>query len=191
MKEIEKEHKDIYEKVQLYLIRSQGIPLTAPIFKRYSTTLRNYLQQCYLTPLSHKDQTHARQQAQVATSIRTLLRKKNLEKKAQKFFSDTNAFLELSDNPFRETLNSVVQLLNKLRREKRIFKWQHEQMMPDQATCELAHLYFNPKTHKVQRKCFYQKASLWLSFVGHVRMAFLFDPSKIRFMLQQRIFQSF
>ena len=179
MKEVEKEHEDIHRKVQLSLIRNQRIPSTASVFKQYSTNLRHYLQQCYLAPLSYKDQTHARQQAQIATSIRTLLRKNNLiirltdkghnfyigsaaefEKKAQKFFSDTNAFLELSDNPFRETLNRVVRLLNTLRGEKRILKWQHEQMMPDQATCELAHLYFNPKTHKVQWKRFYHRASL-------------------------------
>ena len=63
---------------------------------------------------------------------------------------DTNAFIELSENPFDEVLNKVIQLLNKLRGEKLIFKWQYEEMMPDRTKCELAHLYFNPKTHKVE-----------------------------------------
>ncbi|CAF3977119.1 unnamed protein product, partial [Rotaria magnacalcarata] len=39
-------------------------------------------------------------------------------------------------------------LLNTLRGKDLIRKWQYEQMMPDRTTCELAHLYFNPKTHK-------------------------------------------
>ncbi|CAM4949356.1 unnamed protein product [Rotaria socialis] len=70
------------------------------------------------------------------------------EKKAQKFFSDTNAFIELSSNPFNEILDKVMQLLNTLRGKDLIRKWQYEQMMPDRTKCELAHLYFNPKTHK-------------------------------------------
>ncbi|CAF4204798.1 unnamed protein product, partial [Adineta steineri] len=69
------------------------------------------------------------------------------EKKAQQFFSDTNAFDELSYNPFNEILDKVIQLLNKLRSKKLILKWQYEEMIPDRTKCELAHLYFNPKTH--------------------------------------------
>ncbi|CAM4836895.1 unnamed protein product [Rotaria magnacalcarata] len=72
----------------------------------------------------------------------------NLKKKAQKVFSDTNAFIELSYNPFNEILDKVIQLLNTLRGKGFIRKWQYEQMMPDRTNCELAHLYFNPKTHK-------------------------------------------
>lgn len=71
------------------------------------------------------------------------------EKKAQQFFSDTHALVELSRNPFNEILNKVIQLLNRLRQTKLIFKWQYDKMMPDKKTCELAHLYFNPKTHRV------------------------------------------
>ncbi|CAF2025721.1 unnamed protein product, partial [Rotaria magnacalcarata] len=70
------------------------------------------------------------------------------EQKATKFFSDTNAFIELSSNPFNEILDKVIQLLNTLRGKDLIRKWQYEQMIPDRTTCELAHLYFNPKTHK-------------------------------------------
>jgi len=71
------------------------------------------------------------------------------DKKAQKFFQETNAFIELSYNPFHEILNKVIQLLNRLNSEKLILVRQHEQMMPDRKNAELAHLYFNPKTHKV------------------------------------------
>jgi hypothetical protein len=168
VKEIEKEHKEIYNKVELNLIRTQDIPLKAPVFKQYSANLLNYLHHCYLTPLSYKDQIQAQQQAQIATSIRIRIQKKNLiirltdkghhfyigsivefEKKVQKFFSDTNAFMELSINPFNDILNNVIQLLNTFRGKNLIFKWQLDKMMPDRIKCELAHLYFNPKTHKV------------------------------------------
>ena len=71
------------------------------------------------------------------------------QKKAQKFFSDTNAFMELSYNPFNEILNKVIRLPNPFASTKRILQYQCKQMMPDRTNCELAHLYFNPKTHKV------------------------------------------
>ncbi|CAF4396621.1 unnamed protein product, partial [Rotaria magnacalcarata] len=45
-------------------------------------------------------------------------------------------------------LDKVILLLNTLRGKDLIRKWQYEQMMPDRTTCELAHLYFNPKTNK-------------------------------------------
>ena len=149
--------------------------MKALIFQEYSTNLRTYLQHCYFTPLSYKDQIQAQQQAQITTSIRKLIQEKKFiirltdksnnfyigstdefEKKVQKFFSETNAFIELPKNPFNEILNQVIQLLNMIRGKGLIFQWQHDKMMPDRIKCELAHLYFNPKTHKVQKKsiCF-------------------------------------
>ena len=168
LKEIEKDHKEIYRKVESDLIRNQGIPLRATIFKQYSTNLLNYLRHCYLTPLSYKDQIQAQQQAYIARSIRILIEKKKLiirltdkghnfyiglnrefKNKVEKFFSDTNAFIELSCNPFNQILDKVIQLLNKFYSKKLILKWQYEKMLPDRTLCKLAHLYFNPKTHKV------------------------------------------
>ncbi len=151
------------------MIQKQGIPYGASIFKQYKKNLHDYLDQCYFTPLSYKDQIQAKEQAKIFQSIRMKIKQFNLiirltdkgnnfyigsakefEKKVQKFFSDTNAFMELSTNPFNEILKKVTQLLNRLREKKLIFKWQYDKMMPDRKTCELAHLYFNPKTHKVQ-----------------------------------------
>ena len=74
--------------------------------------------------------------------------------KVEKFFSDTNAFTELSYNPFNEILDNVIQLFNRLRGKDLIYKWQYQKMMPDQTKCELAHLYSNPKPHKVYRAHF-------------------------------------
>jgi len=168
LKEIEKEYKEIYKKVELNLIRNQGIPLGASVFKQYSTNLHDYFHHCYFAPLSYNDQIQAKEQAQTTASIRMKIKQLNLilrltdkgnnfyigsaiefKKKVEKFFSDTNAFIELSENPFNEILNKVIQLLNQLREKKLIFKWQYDEMMPDRTKCELAHLYFNPKTHKV------------------------------------------
>ncbi|CAF5060766.1 unnamed protein product, partial [Rotaria magnacalcarata] len=166
--EIKNQHKDIYSKVENHLTgHPHLIPRNNAIFKQYSDHLLDYLNQSYFTPLSCKDQLISREQAQILGSIRRIIQNRNLiirvtdkgnnfyigsavefEKKAQKFFSDTNAFIELSYNPFNEILDKVTQLLNTLRGKDLIRKWQYEQMMPDRTNCELAHLYFNPKTHK-------------------------------------------
>ena len=74
----------------------------------------------------------------------------NFEQKVDKFFHDTNAFVELSHNPFNEILDKVVQLLRRLSSKKLILQWQEREMTPDRLKCELSHLYFNPKTHKVE-----------------------------------------
>lgn len=71
------------------------------------------------------------------------------EKKVEKFFRDTNAFIESAENPFHEIQNKVIELLNRLRQEDLISKEQYDEMIFDRNKCELAHLYFNPKTHKV------------------------------------------
>lgn len=63
---------------------------------------------------------------------------------------ETNAYIELRENPFHDVLHKVVQLLNQLRGKKSILQWQYNQMMPDPKKTELSHLYFNPKTHKVK-----------------------------------------
>ncbi|CAF4556711.1 unnamed protein product, partial [Rotaria magnacalcarata] len=71
------------------------------------------------------------------------------EKKIQTFFQDTNAFVVLKENPFDEILNKVIQLLNRLSGKKLILQWQSKKMMPNRTKSVLAHLYFNPKTHKI------------------------------------------
>ena len=58
--------------------------------------------------------------------------------------------MELDDNPFDAILNKVIQLLNNLHSKKLILKWQHKAMTLDPKTTELAHLYFNPKTHTIE-----------------------------------------
>ncbi|CAF4593673.1 unnamed protein product, partial [Rotaria socialis] len=148
--EIKNEHKDIYSKVENHLTGyPHRIPRNNAIFKQYSDHLLDYLNQSYFTPLPYKDQYKSHEQAQILGSIRRIIQNMNLvirvtdkgnnfyigsvgefEQKAQKFFSDTNAFIELSYNPFNEILDKVIQLLNTLRGKDLIRKWQYEQMMP-------------------------------------------------------------
>ncbi|CAF0855175.1 unnamed protein product [Didymodactylos carnosus] len=167
--EVKDEHKDIYTKIKNHLVEyPHCIPRTKPIFDQYSAHLLDYFNHCYCTPLSYKDQLQTLEQAQIVASIGQIIKNMGLiiritdkghnfyiglanefEKKAEKFFSDTNAFIELSDNPFNEIFGKVVQLLDKFQSKKFILQWQFKKMMPDREEAELAHLYFNPKTHKV------------------------------------------
>ncbi|CAF5228348.1 unnamed protein product, partial [Rotaria magnacalcarata] len=133
--EIKNQHKDIYSKVENHLTGYPHlIPRNNVIFKQYSDHLLDYLNQSYFTPLTYKDQLISREQAQILGSIRRIIQNRSLiirvtdkgnnfyigsaaefEQKATKFFSDTNAFIELSCNPFNEILDKVIQLLNTLR----------------------------------------------------------------------------
>ncbi|CAF2215070.1 unnamed protein product [Rotaria magnacalcarata] len=133
--EIKNQQKDIYSKVENHLTGySHLIPRNNAIFKQYSDHLLDYLNQSYFTPLSYKDQLISHEQAQILGSIRRIIQNRNLiirvtdkgnnfyigsavefEQKATKSFSDTNAFIELSYNPFNEILDKVIQLLNTLR----------------------------------------------------------------------------
>jgi hypothetical protein len=166
--EILKEHKKIYTKVVNHLVEHYPIQRTKPIFQEYSNELLHHFHQCYYAPLCYKDQIQAQEQTEIAASIRKIIKRKNLiirvtdkgnnfyigsaiefEQKVEKYQRDTNAFIELSVNPFNGSLTNVIQLLNRLRLKKFIAKWQLDKMMPDRSQVELAHLYFNPKTHKV------------------------------------------
>ena len=135
--EIKKEHQDISRKVQNHLVKYYYVPRTQPIFQQYSNQVLNYLRHSYFTPLLYKDHLQAKEQAQIMFSIQKKLKRHNLiirvtdkgnnfyissaiefEKKAQKFFSDTNAFMELTTNPFNEIVTKVTELLNHLHSKK-------------------------------------------------------------------------
>ncbi|CAF1379607.1 unnamed protein product [Adineta steineri] len=135
--------------------------------KRYKMIQDAKRQCCYFTPLPYKDHIEAQEQSQTTASIRQKIKQFKLiirvtdksnnfyigsaiefEKKVQQYFMDTNAFIEIKENLFNEIVNKVTQLLNNLRSKKLILQWQYNEMTPDRKTTELAHLYFNPKTHK-------------------------------------------
>jgi hypothetical protein len=166
--EIKNEHKNISTKVQNHLVQYHHIPRTQPIFQEYSNQLLNYFQHAYFTPLPYKDHLQAREQTKILASLRKTIQEHKLiirltdkdknfyigsaslfEEKVQKYFTDINAYIELSDNPFNEIQDKVIQLLTHLRSNQSILKWQYEEMLPDKKITELSHLYLNPKTHKV------------------------------------------
>jgi hypothetical protein len=167
-KDINKQYEDIYDKTKRNLTRKERIPLTAPILKQYSNQLHDDLEESYFTPIPYKDYVEANKQAKLAVSIQKKMKQFKLvirvtdksknfyigsaiefEKKAQKYFNDTNAFKRLTTNPFKDILYQVTQTLNYLRRENCFSQKQYEEMMPDRTKNELAYLYFNTKTHKV------------------------------------------
>ena len=164
-------YKEIFKKVQCHLSENQHMPLTLPILKRCSEHLFKYLNQCYFAPLSYRDQIQVKEQASTTASIRQILEKhklilrvtdkdghfyiglvKDFEEKAKKYFADTNTFVELLENPFKQISDKVCQLLNKLSSKKMIEPWQCKKMRPDLKKAELSHLYFNTKAHKVELK---------------------------------------
>ena len=148
--ELVKIHKDIFQKLRSHMAEQQRMPTTSPILKQYSDHLLKYLNQCYFTPLSYREQLQAEEQASTAISIRKTLDKfklilrltdkgnnfyvgsaKDFEEKANKYFMDTNAFVELLQNPFNEILDKVCHLLNQLSSKKLIQPWQCKKMLPD------------------------------------------------------------
>lgn len=163
-------HATILQSIRHHLLHKQRIPLTASIYKRYSDALLHCLKRCYSTPVSYREHMQAEKQAAIAASIRKKIRRHNLilrvtdkgnnfylgsakdfETKVQHFFAETKAFTELDKNPFHTIHTKITQLLNRLSRENAIERKQLEKLTPNLSTAELAHLYFNPKTHKVSR----------------------------------------
>ncbi|CAF1533984.1 unnamed protein product [Adineta ricciae] len=129
--EIRNEHRGIFTKVQNHLVNFYHIPRTVPIFQDYSQQLLDYIRQCYFSSVPYKDRIQAKKYAQIVASTRKKLMKHRLvlrltdkghnfyvgsasefEKKCQQFFHDTNTFMELTENPFDDLLNKVIQLLN-------------------------------------------------------------------------------
>ena len=166
---IKNEHQGIFDKVQSRLMAPPyQIPRTNSIFKQYSSRLLDHFNQSYFAPIPYKDQLLAHEQAHIAQSIRDKIKKhnlmlrvvdkgnsfyigsaKNFEQKVQKYFTDTNAFVSLSENPFDNVFNRVSQTLKTMASKKFISQGQMKEMLPNQTTSVLSHLYFNPKIHKV------------------------------------------
>ncbi|CAF4114993.1 unnamed protein product [Rotaria magnacalcarata] len=130
---IQNDYKSIYDKVRSHLNEHYFISMTATILKQYSNHLLHDFNFTYFSPLSYHDQILTLNQAKT---------------KAQNFFQDTNAFIELKENLFNKIQDNFIHLLNQIRAKKFILQWQCNKMMPNRIKCQLPHLYFNPKTHK-------------------------------------------
>lgn len=202
---VKNEHRQIFNQVQKHLSdKPHFVPKTNSIFKRYSSHLLDYLNESFSAHVPYKDQILAFEQKARAQSIRKKIQQKQLilrvvdkgntfyigsskpfDIKVQKYFTETNAFIQLNENPLQEILNRVVRTLKTMRSKSLISQKQLEKMLPDMKTSELAHLYFNPKIHKVRISlpCFETCFRLLLDVS---RKEFLFVPFSIVFMHQQQ-----
>lgn len=166
---INKEHKDLFNPVQNYLSSRHHVIPTAPIYKIYSENLKHQLDLRYMASLSISDGIRAHREKDIVKSICAKLKQHKLlirvtdksgifcilqykdhEQKAMEYREKTKAYKELSLNPFQETLNKVVRLLNDLHaKQKKVRAWQYNRMQVGLKKSKLAYMYFNPKTHKV------------------------------------------
>ena len=167
---VQKEHDEIMKKTVKHLSKTcPSLPSTSPPFKQFSQRLHACLSLRYMTPLPYVDQIRAKQEREIVKSIRQKLKKANLilresdkdgnlyvgqaaafEQKAIEYRTKTGAYVELSYNPLEEILVKVTRLLNDLHmKTKDLSAKQYKTMIPTRNEVKLAHMYFNPKTHKV------------------------------------------
>ena len=167
-KRMTNEHRTMMSVVESHLIRFHCVPLRSPILQRFSQQTQACLRQHYMASLSYLNIHRTRKELNLVQSIRFRLKKgqhvlrvtdksgvfhighvRDYEQKADAYRRKTNAYVELDDDPLWTVFDRVTHLLNELRAKKHIHVWQLEKMMPKRAKVALAHLYFNPKSHKV------------------------------------------
>ncbi|CAF1489796.1 unnamed protein product [Adineta steineri] len=166
---VQKEHDTIFNKTKQFLLKScQSIPSASPLFKQFSERLHTCLTLHYMTTIPYKDHARAKQEREIIKSIRRKLKRNKLilrqcdksgnlyvgeksifEQKATQYRVQTGAYEELSSNPLEDILMKVTRLLNDLHaKTKDLSPKQYKKMMPLRKNVRLAHMYFNPKTHK-------------------------------------------
>jgi hypothetical protein len=167
---VEKEHKDIMNKITKNLPPScPSIQSTSGLFKQFSQRVRAWLTLRYMTPLSFIDQVRAQREFNIVKSILRKLKKakhvlresdkggnlyeghaSDFEQKAAKYREDTGAYKELPANPIEDILMKVTRLLNDLHKKtEELTSKQYNKMTVKRENVALAHMYYNPKTHKV------------------------------------------
>lgn len=162
------EHRTMTSKVESHLIRFHRVPLRSPILEQFSQQTQACLRQHYLSSLSYLSIRRTRMELNLVQSIRFRLKKgahvlrvtdksgvfhighaRDYQQKADAYRRKTSAYVELDDDPLWTVFDRVTHLLNELRAKKHIHVWQLNKMMPKREKVALAHLYFNPKSHKV------------------------------------------
>lgn len=138
--------------------------------KQFFDETKTILNELYVAPVSKKLLARANNESRLVLSIQKKLRTakaiirrtdkskvfyicstEEFDEKAQNYMLKTQAYDEISTgiNPYREMWDSVILLLNRLKEKQAITNDQYKMMIPDKKTCELPHLYFIPKAHKV------------------------------------------
>ena len=167
-KRMTNEHRAMLSVVESHLIRFHCVPLRSPILQQFSQQTRACLRQHDMASLSYLSIHRARKELNLVQSIRFKLKKgqhvlrvtdksgvfhighaRDYEQKADAYRRKTKAYVELDNDPLWTVFDRVTHLLNELRAKKHIHVWQLNKMMPKREDVALAHLYFNPKSHKV------------------------------------------
>ena len=138
--------------------------------KDFFSESRAALHRLHSAPVSAKSLARAKRENRLVLSIQRKLKNANaiirrtdkskvfyichkdeFDQKALNYMTKTRAYEEIVTgiNPYADILSSVLSLLNHLKDKKAITLEQWKLMMPDRAKCELPHLYFIPKAHKV------------------------------------------
>ena len=179
------EHRTMLTVVESHLIRFHSVPLRSPIIQQFSQQSRACLQQHDMASLSYLNIRRTRKELNLVQSIRSRLKKgqhvlrvtdksgvfhighvRDYELKADAYRQKTKAYVELDDDPLWTVFDRVTRLLNELRAKQHIHVWQLNKMMPKREKATLAHLYFNPKAHKVIARLLATRSFVHLLFVS-------------------------
>ena len=151
-------------------LNNHCIPASDQRAKDFFNESRAALYRLHSLPVSRKSLARAKRENQLVLSIQQKLKKANaiirrtdkskvfyichkdeFDQKALQYMTKTRAYEEIVSgvNPYADMLRSVISLLNQLKERKAITLEQWKLLMPNRSTCELPHLYFIPKAHKV------------------------------------------
>ena len=138
--------------------------------KQFFQKSKDCLRRLRSTPISKKLLARAKRENRLVLSIQRKLKNANaiirrtdkskvfyicseeeFEQKALNYMKKTRAYEDIISgiNPYDHILNSVLSLLDSLKEKAAITYEQWDLMMPGRSKCELPHLYFIPKAHKV------------------------------------------
>jgi hypothetical protein len=167
--QIQKECKDMKDKVNKQLTKYCNRAPPKPMLDRYAQLLEHRLRLRYMAPLSFVDQMRAQREKQLTQSIRRKLRQEKLilrvcdkggglhistkadyEQKAAEYRRNTGACEELTYNPLEEMINNVTSELKALKDTKQLSLYYYNLLVPKPEVVKQSYMYFNPKAHKVK-----------------------------------------
>ncbi|CAF1280593.1 unnamed protein product, partial [Didymodactylos carnosus] len=70
------------------------------------------------------------------------------ERKAAEYRPETQAYVELSDNPLEELITNVTKTLKELKDKKQLPLYRYNLLVPNRDAVKLSYMSFNPKAHK-------------------------------------------
>ncbi|CAF1599908.1 unnamed protein product [Rotaria magnacalcarata] len=138
--------------------------------KEFFHLIKTRLYEFRSAPLSHKLMARAKHENQLVLSIQRKLKKANaiirrtdkskifyicsseeFEQKAIDYMKKTGAYQQITNaiNPLGNIRHLITNLLDNLKEKKSITNEQWKNMLPNLRNCELPHLYFIPKVHKI------------------------------------------